>query len=70
MDVKLWAKGLLSAVIGGCANAIVLAIADPNTFNLGEGLGKLSTVTITSAIVSAAMYLKQSPLPGSDSGKG
>lgn len=63
MNSKLWLKGLISAVIGGAANSICLMIADPLTFNLGEGLGKLETVAIVSAIVSAAMYLKQSPLP-------
>ena len=60
-----WIKGLLSAVIGGVSNSVVLMIADPKTFNLDTGIKNLGTVAITSAIVSAAMYLKQSPLPGS-----
>jgi hypothetical protein len=63
-DIEMiWLKGLLSAVIGGAANAVVLMIADPLTFNLQDGLPKLQTVIIVSAIVSAAMYLKASPLP-------
>jgi hypothetical protein len=45
------------------SNTIVLMIADPLTFNLGEGIDKLVTVAATSAIVAAAMYLKQSPIP-------
>ena len=60
-----WLKGLLSAVIGGISNSVVLMIADPKTFNLQDGLKNLGTVAVTSAIVSAAMYLKQSPLPNS-----
>lgn len=59
----VWLKGLISAVIGGAANAVVLMIADPLTFNFQEGWPKLQTVIIVSAIVSAAMYLKQSPIP-------
>ena len=58
-----WLKGLLAAIIGGAANSVVLMIADPMTFNLQTGLNKLITVAIVSAIVSAAMYLKESPLP-------
>uniref|UniRef100_A0A6H1Z9Q6 Uncharacterized protein n=1 Tax=viral metagenome TaxID=1070528 RepID=A0A6H1Z9Q6_9ZZZZ len=66
MNWQVWLKGLVSAIVGGAANAIVLMIADPLTFNLQEGLPKLYTVAIVSAIVSAAMYLKQSPLPNGE----
>jgi len=69
MDLRTWAKGLLSAVIGGVANSVVLMIADPKTFNFQNGIGNLGTVAVTSAIVSAGMYLKQSPLPGCGSSK-
>ncbi len=61
--MKIWLKGLLSAIIGAAANSIVLMIADPLTFNLTTGLGKVGTVALVSAIVAAALYLKQSPLP-------
>jgi len=63
MDWNKWIKGLVSAVIGGGANAITVAIVDPIAFNLQEGASKLLTVALVSAIVAAAMYLKQSPLP-------
>ena len=66
MKWKKWLKGLISAVIGGGANAITVAIVDPLTFNLTEGFEKLATVAAVSAIVAAAMYLKQSPLPDGD----
>jgi hypothetical protein len=63
MNWQVWLKGLVSAVVGGAANAVILMVADPLTFNLAEGLPKLEMVAIVSALVSAAMYLKQSPLP-------
>jgi hypothetical protein len=63
MKWQKWVKGLISAAIGGAANGITVMIVEPTEFNLGEGLGKLGTVAIVSAIVAAAMYLKQSPLP-------
>lgn len=63
MNITIWVKGLIAAIIGGVSNTIVLMIADPLNFNLGEGIDKLITVAATSAIVAAAMYLKQSPIP-------
>lgn len=64
MDWRTWLKGLLSAIIGGAANSITVMVIDPNQFNFADGLSKLATVAGVSAIVSAAMYLKESPLPG------
>lgn len=63
MNWQNWFKGLISAIIGGAANAITVMIVDPVAFNLQEGAGKLGTVALVSALVAAAMYLKQSPLP-------
>lgn len=63
MNWKDWLYGLIAATIGGAANAVVLLVADPVTFNFAEGLRPLLTATGASAIVSAAMFLKQSPLP-------
>ena len=63
MKWQQWLKGLLSAIIGGAANAVTVMIVDPMAFNLNEGSSKLITVALVSAIVSAAMYLKQSPIP-------
>ena len=62
--IFLWLKGLASAVIGGAANSITVMIAAPDQFNLAEGWKKLLSVCVVSMIVSAAMYLKISPLPG------
>jgi hypothetical protein len=63
MNTVVWVKGLIAAVIGGVANSVTLMIADPLTFNLGEGINKLLTVATTSAIIAAAAYLKKSPIP-------
>ena len=60
----VWIKGLVAAIIGGAANAIVLVVVNPLEFNLADGLHNLLTVAATSAILAAAAYLKQSPLPG------
>jgi hypothetical protein len=60
---KQWLKGLASAVIGAAANGVTLVIVAPESFNLADGLPKLLTVMAVSAILAAAMYLKQSPLP-------
>ena len=64
MNWKTWGKGLVSAAIGGAANSITVMAIDPKQFNLTDGLVKLGTVAAISAVVSIAMYLKSSPLPG------
>ena len=61
--MSTWIKGLISAIIGGAANAVTVMVVDPVNFNLTESAGKLGTVAIVGAVVSAAMYLKQSPIP-------
>lgn len=63
MKWNKWIKGLISAIIGGAANSITVMIVDPLAFNMQDGAGKLGMVALVSAIVAAAMYLKQSPLP-------
>lgn len=60
---KVWLKGLVAAAIGGAANSVALLIVDPMTFNFGEGIGRVKTVALTSALLSVAMYLQKSPLP-------
>lgn len=64
MDWQLWLKGLIAAVIGGAANAVTVMIVDPAAFNFSDGGHKLLTFAGVSALISAALYLKQSPLPG------
>lgn len=63
MTWRHWLHGLIGAAIGGGANAITTMIIAPAQFNLQEGYKNVLMSAIVSAIVSAALYLKQSPLP-------
>ncbi len=63
MNWQLWLKGLISAIIGGAANAVTLMILEPATFNFQDGGHRLLNFSLVSALISAALYLKQSPLP-------
>ena len=58
-----WFKGLVSAAIGGAANAVTASIVSPETFNFGDGLNKMLVMAGAGSLLAAAMYLKQSPLP-------
>lgn len=61
---KTWAHGLGAAVISAAASGITLVIVDPNSFNFtSTGLQHLATVCGVQALIAAAAYLKQSPLP-------
>lgn len=65
-----WAKGLAAAVIGGAATTVTNIVVAPDTFNLtASGLKKMAASAAASAIFSAALYLKQSPLPSGDAPK-
>ena len=68
--MKIWIEGLLAALIGGGANAVTVIIVDPLAFNLGEGLPKLLQVVTVGAIVAAAAFLKQSPIPANPEKRG
>jgi hypothetical protein len=63
VSTKAWAHGLGAAIIGGGANAVTVIILDPLKFNLQDGWKNLLAAVFVSAIVSACLYLKQSPLP-------
>lgn len=65
MNWTNWIKGLVSAVIGAAAGAVVMIVVDPTNYNL-EKLPALLKVMAVFAIVAAANYLKQSPLPKSN----
>ena len=63
-DWKMWVHGLAAAVISAAASGITLVIVDPNSFNFtASGLQHLGTVCGVQALIAAAAYLKQSPLP-------
>ena len=63
LEWRPWIYGLLSGIIGGAATSVV-SIAG------GQAIGaatftprQLLAVAVVSAVVNAAMFLKQSPLP-------
>jgi hypothetical protein len=69
--LDLWAKGLAAATIAGAANGVITGFAavgiDPDHFNLQAGLKSTLAIAgvsaLMSALIGAAAYLKQSPLP-------
>lgn len=63
-DWKIWIHGLVAAIISAAASGVTLVIVDPSAFNFsGSGLQHLGTVCGVQALIAAAAYLKQSPLP-------
>jgi hypothetical protein len=70
-SIQIWLKGLVAAAIAGAANGVITGFAavgiDPAHFNLGAGLRSTLAIAavsaLMSAIIGAAAYLKQSPLP-------
>jgi len=63
MTWQTWVRGLVGAIVGGAANAITIMIVDPQNFNFQSGGSKLLTFAGVSALISAALFLKQSPIP-------
>lgn len=61
--LKVWAKGLLAAIISSAATSITVYVSAPETFNFESGWSNLLSVMAISAIIGAAMYLKKSPVP-------
>lgn len=62
-SLETWLRGLVGGVIGGASSSICMTVVDPSTFNFQDGWPKLWHLIIVTSLVSAAMYLKQSPLP-------
>lgn len=63
--MRTWFHGLLAAAISAAASGVSLVIVAPLEFNFSrDGLLKLASVCGVNALISAAAYLKQSPLPG------
>ena|SRR5216683_2716783 len=62
MNALTWFKGLLAAVISSVANA-TLAVIGCNATGSPLNWPQVGTVATTSAIIGAALYLKQSPIP-------
>ena len=64
-SLKQWLNGLIGAVIGAAANGITVMIVDPAKFSPGQvgGWRNLGVCVGVSALVGAALFLKQSPTP-------
>lgn len=60
--MNAWLKGLIAAVISGVSGAVLVAVGDAAT---GTALDwkRLGTVAVIAALIGAAGYLKQSPIP-------
>jgi hypothetical protein len=61
-DPWTWAYGLFAGIIGGAANTISAMLVDPVAFNFND-MPKLGKLALAGAVISAVLYLKQSPLP-------
>jgi hypothetical protein len=66
-----WLYGLLEGVIAGVATTVasVFGVAAANGAGVkvdALDLDQIVTVAVSAALVSAAMYLKKSPLPARD----
>lgn len=61
--LKMWLNGLIAAFVGGAANAITLIVIDPVRFNIYTGGKDLLGASVVSGLVSAAFFLKKSPVP-------
>jgi hypothetical protein len=65
MNWKPWLYSLISACIGAAASGVTSMVVAPESFNMTHtGLIKLCEMCVANAILAAALYLKQSPLPG------
>ena len=62
-DWRTWLRGIMGAVIGGGANGVTVMVIKPEEFNLQTGWPALWQFTCISALISLALYLKQSPVP-------
>lgn len=65
-SIRMWIHGLVAAAIGGAANTVTNMVVAPESFNLKDGLKNVLIAAGVSALLSSALYLKQSPLPDLD----
>lgn len=64
--VYSWAKffhGLIAAAINATASSLVVAMVDPQDFNIWDGRAKLGAVAAASAFFGVITYLKNTQLP-------
>lgn len=66
--VKVWLHGLIGGAVGGGANALVSTFGIAGAESLGVPIKSLdpkqaAVMFVIGFVMSAALYLKQSPLP-------
>jgi hypothetical protein len=74
---EAWLYGLAAAFIGGGAGSVTSGLAsmgiDPEHFNLQSGLSHtfalMGAAFLVNGLISSCLYLRQSPIPGTDVGK-
>src|SRR5262249_40685592 len=65
MNLKLWFKGLGVFVLSSFITALATMTLDPGSFNFSRaGLVKVGLAALVIGIKAVLLYLKQSPLPG------
>lgn len=67
-SIEFWLYGLASAFIGGFSSALAAYVGGPVAKDIGIDVKPLdlkqsAMVAVSAGIISAAFYLKQSPLP-------
>jgi hypothetical protein len=68
---SIWLRGLIAAFVGGGSGSVTTGLAsmgiDPEHFNLNSGLHHIldlmAAVFLINGLVSACLFLKQSPIP-------
>src|ERR1051325_7743241 len=69
MNLKTWFKGLGVFVLSSFVTALATMTLDPAGFNFSKaGLIKVAAAALVIGVKAVLLYLKQSPLPGSQSG--
>lgn len=63
MNVKLWVKGMVAAVVGGAANAVGSAVLLPDKIKIDD-LHSMGMLALGGAIIGLVGYLKKSPVWG------
>jgi hypothetical protein len=61
--VRAWVHGVVSALVGGAANAITVMVIDPVKFNLHDGWKNVLSAAAVSGVVAVAFYLRKFPTP-------
>jgi hypothetical protein len=68
MNLKTWFKGLGVFALSSMITALATMSLDPASFNFSKaGLTKVGAAALVIGVKSVLLYLKQSPLPGSQS---